>query len=94
MHLENSPQKDSLSEDYYIYPHIRFMTLLPLQCWQGGVHMAKKKYRIVLSDFQHRLLIIALAEFRNQLLEINKPTEAINELLLKVIDAPRTRRWR
>lgn len=56
--------------------------------------MTEKKRRIILTDFEHRLLVKAMAEFRNQLLEEQKPTEDINELLLKVIDAPKTRRWR
>lgn len=55
--------------------------------------MTEKKYRIILTDFEFRLMIKALAEFRNQLLEAEKPTEDINALLLKVIDAPKTRRW-
>lgn len=56
--------------------------------------MTEKKRRIILTDFEHRLLVKALAQFRNELLENGKPTEDINELILKVIDAPKTRRWR
>ena len=56
--------------------------------------MTEKKHRIILTDFEHRLLINALAHFRNELLETQKVTEDINALLLKVIDAPKTRRWR
>lgn len=58
------------------------------------VCMIEKKCRIIVTDFEYRLLVKAMAEFRNQLLEVQKPTEDINELLLKVIDAPNTRRWR
>lgn len=56
--------------------------------------MTEKKRRIILTDFEHRLLVKALAEFRNQLLQIKNPTEDINDLILKVIDAPTIRRWR
>ena len=56
--------------------------------------MAKAKHRLVLTDFEHRLLFNALVHFRNELLETKKPTEDINDLLLKIIDAPKTRRWR
>ena len=56
--------------------------------------MKKTKRRIIATDFEYRLLVKALAEFRNQLLEVKKPTEDINALILKVIDAPKTRRWR
>lgn len=53
--------------------------------------MTGKKRRITLSDFEYRLLINALVDYRNKLLEENKPTEDVNELLVKVIDAPKHR---
>ena len=56
--------------------------------------MAGKKRRITLSDFEHRTLINVLVDYRNKLLESNKPTEDVNELLIKVIDAPKNRWWR
>jgi len=56
--------------------------------------MTEKKHRIILTDFEQRLLINALVYFRNELLETQRPTEDINNLLLKIIDAPKTRRWR
>ena len=31
--------------------------------------MTEKKYIIILNDFEHQLMVKALAEFRNQLLE-------------------------
>ena len=43
---------------------------------------------VTLSDFEQRLMVNGLAEFRNTLIWEEKPTEDINELLLKVIDAP------
>lgn len=46
----------------------------------------KKKVNLILSDFERRLLINALMQWRNKLLQENKPTEDINELLLKVIN--------
>ena len=56
--------------------------------------MTGKKRRITLTDFEYRLLINTLVDYRNKLLEANKPTEDVNELLLKVIDAPKYRWWR
>lgn len=56
--------------------------------------MYKKKYRIILTQFEQRLLVRALAEFRSQLLGGGKPTEDINDLILKVIDAPIYKWWR
>ena len=52
--------------------------------------MPKKKRKIIIGEFEQRILVKALVEFRNQLLGDGKPTEDINELILKVIDAPNT----
>lgn len=56
--------------------------------------MTGGKRRITLTDFEYRLLINALVDYRNKLLEAKKPTEDVNELLVKVIDAPKNRWWR
>lgn len=56
--------------------------------------MYKKKYRVILTQFEQRLLVRALAEFRNQLLSGGKPTEDINNHILKVIDALIYKWWR
>lgn len=41
-----------------------------------------------LDKYEINMLINALNEFRNNLLDKGVDTEAINEILLKVIDAP------
>ena len=43
---------------------------------------------IKLDSFEHRLLIMGMADFRNLLIETEKPTEDVDDLLLKIIDAP------
>ena len=48
--------------------------------------MNTKKYEIEVDDFQHRFIIQALSEKRNELIAKGKKAEDINELLLKVID--------
>ena len=54
----------------------------------------KADYRVIeLDEFNHNLLINGLNEFRNILLQKEKPTEDVDALLLKLIDA-RTRRER
>lgn len=53
--------------------------------------MTRKKRRITLTDFEYRLLINMLVDYRNKLLEASKPTEDVNELLVKVIDSPKHR---
>ena len=44
--------------------------------------------RLTLDDFEQRLMVSGLMDFRNDLLKEEKPTEDINDLILKVIDAP------
>ena len=55
--------------------------------------MAEKKHRIIITKFEQRILVRALAELRNQLLGDSKPTEDVNDLILKIIDAPKSRWW-
>ena len=43
---------------------------------------------IEVDDFQHRVMMEALADRRNDFIAANKPTEDVIDLLLKVIDAP------
>ena len=50
--------------------------------------MAEEKKVITLDDFEQRLMVSGLMDFRNDLLKEEKPTEDINDVLLKVIDAP------
>ena len=50
--------------------------------------MAEEKKVITLDDFEQRLMVSGLMDFRNDLLKEEKPTEDINDLILKVIDAP------
>ncbi len=50
--------------------------------------MRDEKRVISLHPFEHDLLINGMNEFRNELLENDKPTEDVDDLLLKIIDAP------
>lgn len=49
--------------------------------------MENKKFEIEVDDFEHRVLVQALSERRNQLISEGKSIEDINDLLLRVIDA-------
>ena len=49
--------------------------------------MAEEKKVVTLDDFEQRLMVSGLMVFRNDLLRDEKPTEDINDLILKVIDA-------
>lgn len=50
--------------------------------------MAEEKKVVMLDDFEQRLMVSGLMDFRNDLLRDEKPTEDINDLILKAIDAP------
>ena len=50
--------------------------------------MAEEKKVLTLDEFEQRLMVSGLMDFRNDLLKDDKPTEDINDLILKDIDAP------
>ena len=50
--------------------------------------MAEQKVMVQLDNFEQRILVGAMAEKRNDLLREAKPTEDVDEILLKLIDAP------
>ena len=50
--------------------------------------MSGEKVVVTLDDFEQRLLVSGLADFRNDLIREDKPTEDVDALILKVIDAP------
>ena len=49
--------------------------------------MAEDKVVVTLDSFEQRLMVNALTDFRNELLREEQPTEDVDGLLLKVIDA-------
>ena len=51
--------------------------------------MMKQKYYLVLNDQEHRLMIESLNQLRNKLIADSKYTDAVDEVLLKIIGAKR-----
>lgn len=47
-----------------------------------------EKRVLTLDRYEHGVVINALNEMRNDLLEEERPTDFVDEVLLKVIDAP------
>ena len=47
----------------------------------------KGKYYIVLNEYERRIIINSLNELRNRLIADGRYTEAIDEILLKIINA-------
>ena len=55
--------------------------------------MMRNESRVIeVSDYEHRVMMEALADRCNDFIFENKPTEDVNDLLLKVIDAPSKRK--
>lgn len=50
--------------------------------------MAGDKVVVTLDNFEQRLMVSGLSDFRNDLIREDKPTEDVDDLILKVIDAP------
>jgi hypothetical protein len=56
--------------------------------------MRVDKRVIVVDPFEHDLMINGINEFRNMLIEEEKPTEDVDNLLMKILDAPNQRKRR
>ena len=50
--------------------------------------MAEEKRILALDQYEHGVVINALNKIRNDLLEEQRPTDIVDEVLLKTIDAP------
>ena len=50
--------------------------------------MAEEKVVVTMEDYEQRLAVKGLMEFRTDLLDEDMPTEDLDELILKIIDAP------
>ena len=56
--------------------------------------MPKEEKRIVALDrYEHGIIVNALNEQRNDMLAEQRPTDAVDDVLLKVIDAPKKKVW-
>ena len=46
------------------------------------------EHKILLDDFEHRILIACVNMPRSEFIKQNKPTEDVDDLLVKIIKAP------
>ena len=53
--------------------------------------MRDKKYYIALDDFERRVVVNCLNEMRNKLIAAGKYIGAVDEIMLKIIDAKQKR---
>ena len=56
--------------------------------------MRDEKRVVTLNEFEQRLMVRGLTDFRNDAIRDGKPTEDLDGLILKVIDAPTKRQKR
>ena len=56
--------------------------------------MRDEKRVVTLNSFEQRLMVQSLNDFRNNALRDGKPTEDVDNLIIKVIDAPTKREKR
>jgi hypothetical protein len=50
--------------------------------------MKEEKRLLTLDQYEHGVMVNALNELRNDLIEEQRPTDAVDDLILKTIDAP------
>ena len=71
--------------------HICYAQQLQIQWWQKGMEVLQmfrrkpEKRMVELTPDEVRLMREALLAFRNKLLSAGKPTEDVNELIIKVL---------
>ena len=56
--------------------------------------MTDNAVMIKVSDFEQRLLVKGMNRFRNDLIREDLPTEDVDDVLLKIIDAPPAKKRR
>ena len=56
--------------------------------------MPEEKTYLEMDEYEHGIITNALNDMRNELIEEKRPTDVVDDLLLKVIDAPKKKkRW-
>lgn len=58
------------------------------------MQVREETYVVTLNSFEQRLMVRGLNDFRSALMEKSCPTEDVDALLLKVMDAPRGKKVR
>ena len=53
--------------------------------------MREKRYHLALDDNEHGIMLNALNEFRNDLIEEERTTDAVDDLIIKTAYAPEKR---
>ena len=56
--------------------------------------MTESGVTVDLDSFEQRLVVKGMNNFRNELIRDEKPTEDVDDILIKIIDAPQRKRRR
>ena len=56
--------------------------------------MSEEQHVITVDRFEQRLMVAGLTDFRNNLIHDGRPTEDVEDLLVKVFEAPARKRRR
>ena len=53
----------------------------------------EKKYIIAFDDYERRIVVNALNELRNSLIQQGRYTDAVDDIMIKIIDTKPKRKW-
>ena len=53
----------------------------------------EKKYRLELDGYEYKIVVNALNDLRNSLIQQGRYTDAVDDLMIKVIDTKPKRKW-
>ena len=53
----------------------------------------EKKYIIAFDDYERRIVVNALNDLRNSLIQQGRYTDAVNDIMIKIIDTKPKRKW-
>lgn len=53
----------------------------------------EKKYRLELDGYEYRIVVNALNDLRNSLIQQGRYTDAVDDLMIKVINTKPKRKW-
>ena len=53
----------------------------------------EKKYIIAFDDYERRIVVNALNDLRNSLIQQGRYTDAVDDIMIKVIDTRPKRKW-
>ena len=53
----------------------------------------EKKYCLELDDYEYRIVISTLNDLRNSLIQQGRYTDAVDDIMIKIIDTKPKRKW-